>query len=103
MNDRVNRLDNSVRGKGKKGGQTVEENSILAILECSDGKSFPVRSHVKGKLIEVNERLVKNPELILEKPFSDGYIAIVLPKIPEGVEELKKRLVTEENFEKLNR
>ncbi len=46
--------------------------------------------------MEVNERLMTNPNLLKEKPFTEGYVAIVLPKIPEGIQELKSRLVPEE-------
>ena len=88
----MNRLSNSTSGKGKKGAQVVEANSVLAIVECKDGTKFTVRSHVKGKLVEVNQRLVEEPGLVVSHPMTLGYVAVVLPRIPDGVEDVKKRL-----------
>ena len=91
MSNKVDRLANSTRGKGKNGAQVVEANSTLAVIECGD-KKFPVWSHVRGKLVEVNERLVKEPNLVGSHPLTLGYVAVVLPKIPEGVDDVKKKL-----------
>ncbi len=92
----LNRLDNAVRGKGKRGGQSVDERATLCLVECEDGRVFPVRSNVRGKLIEVNDRLVREPNLLRDRPLADGFVAIVLLKIPEGIDDLRKRMVAEE-------
>lgn len=76
---KVNRLDNQVKGKGKKGAQKVSPESILCTIICTDDTTFPIKSCIKGKIIEINKRLVEEPHLLTEKPFTDGYIAIVLP------------------------
>ena len=44
------------------------------------------------KIVEVNERLVAEPELVRTHPGTEGFIAMVLPKIPDGLKELKERL-----------
>ena len=93
----LNRLDNKASGKGKKGAQAVDEKSILCWIETeSDNVRYPVRSCVRGKLVEINERVIKNPQLIVQKPLTEGHIAIILPKLPEGLDDLKKRLVKDE-------
>ena len=67
VSKRLNRLDNKVKGKGKKGGQGVDERSILCHIECENGETYSVRSCVKGKLIGINQKIVQNPNLILDK------------------------------------
>ena len=44
------------------------------------------------QIVEVNERLVGEPELVRTHPRTEGFVAMVLPKIPDGLEELKERL-----------
>jgi len=97
VTSKINRLDNSVRGKGKKGGQYLDANAVLTIIECEDGSQYPVRSCVKGKLIEINDNVVKNPQMIVHHPLSKGYVAIILPKLPDGLLELKEKLTLEED------
>ncbi len=93
MSEKCNRLENVTRGKGKKGAQVAGENSLLAVIEADDGETYPVRSNVRGKIVEVNERLVKEPQLAATHPTTEGYIAMVLPKIPDGLKEVKDKLV----------
>jgi glycine cleavage system H lipoate-binding protein len=57
------------------------------------------RSLCKGKLIEINDLVVKNPQLIREAPSTHGHIGVLLPKLPEGLAELKKRLITPSQYE----
>ncbi|KAL0819011.1 hypothetical protein ABMA28_008296 [Loxostege sticticalis] len=85
---KVDRLSNSVKGKGKKGGQQLEPNSTLCQILFEDDTSFKVPSCIKGSLIEINESLVKYPELLKEMPDSDGFIAIILSSIT--ISEAKK-------------
>ena len=54
---------------------------------------------MKGKLIEINELVVKNPQLIREAPATQGHIGILLPKIPEGLAELKNRLICQTDYD----
>lgn len=87
---------NKVTGKGKKGGMNMQPDSCLAIVRCNDGSEYKVLSCINGKLIEVNPRIVKNPDLMLIE--GDGYVGIVLPK-PEKCEDLKKSLMTQMDYE----
>lgn len=92
-----NRLENTVQGKRKRGAQGLDPMSVLCIIECEDGRSYSLRSCVYGKLIEINENLVANPQLLLEKPKSDGYVAIILPNIRVS-EKNKAELLSEEEY-----
>lgn len=40
------RTENKVSGKGKKGGQQLECNSLLCEVECSSGNKYLVRRFV---------------------------------------------------------
>ncbi|GFV37302.1 protein Abitram [Trichonephila clavipes] len=71
---KVNRLSNKVSGKFKKGGQKLSEKSVLCTVKCSNDCEYTIYSCISGSLVEVNERLVENPKLLKENPWSEGYI-----------------------------
>ncbi|XP_052203425.1 uncharacterized protein LOC127808818 isoform X2 [Diospyros lotus] len=52
-----------VTGKRKKNAQHFESNTALCKV-CTKDASFIVRCCVKGSLLEVNDRLIKHPELL---------------------------------------
>ena len=45
------------------------------------------------KIVEVNERLVAEPDLVRTHPGTEGFVAMVLPKIPDGLKELRERMM----------
>ncbi|XP_077978688.1 protein Abitram-like [Glandiceps talaboti] len=93
----LNRLDNKVSGKGKKGGQWVNETAPLCVITCNDNTQYTIYSSVNGKLVEVNENLISRPQLLIEKPETDGFIAIVLPKFGNSDSQMDK-LLPEEKY-----
>lgn len=96
--NKIDRLANVASGKGKRGAQKLSQNSILCYIECDDGTSYPVYSCIKGKLLEVNENLLTKPHLIIDKPTSDGYIALILPRIITSCENKDSMLSQNEYF-----
>ncbi|MEM0090327.1 MAG: glycine cleavage system protein H, partial [Nitrososphaerota archaeon] len=48
-------------------------------------KILILRSPITGSIVEVNEEIIKNPQLINEDPYGKGWIAILKPS---NVEEL---------------
>ena len=94
---KIDRLTNSVKGKGKKGGQFLTPQSPLCKVEWSDGTEFKIPCGMKGTLVEINENLIKNPELLREQPDSDGFIAIMLSSIAVS-EATKNELLTHEEY-----
>ncbi|KAF3445309.1 hypothetical protein FNV43_RR10484 [Rhamnella rubrinervis] len=58
-----NRSKIRVSGKRKKNAQFLESNSALCKV-CTNDASYIVRCCVKGSLLEVNDRLIKQPELL---------------------------------------
>ncbi|KAM9308267.1 protein Abitram [Gastrophryne carolinensis] len=78
------RLQNKVSGKSKRGAQFLTELAPLCRITCTDGEEFTIYSCIRGRLLEVNEIILHNPNLLKEKPTSEGYIAVVLPKFEES-------------------
>jgi len=70
-----------VTGKGKKGGLQLMSSTRICVLTCNDGSEYPIRSPMVGTLIQVNERLLHEPDLCTRLPQDDGYIAVILPKM----------------------
>jgi glycine cleavage system H protein len=64
-----------------KVGQEVNEGMDLAVLE-SVKATAEVYSPVTGKVVEVNERLLDEPELINKEPYDGGWIAVIEPASP---------------------
>lgn len=81
VGNKLDRSNNKVSGKGKKGGQHVDDQSVLCLVECSDKSVYRILAGVKGKLIEMNDYLIENPKLLADKPETDGYIAVILLKL----------------------
>ncbi|XP_016990147.1 protein Abitram [Drosophila rhopaloa] len=94
----VDRSQNVVKGKGKKGGMILQAESTLALLTTDTGETFKVPSCIRGKLVEVNTALVQEPKLLEQLPEGAGFFAILLPKI-ENCDAIKASLLTQEQYE----
>ncbi|XP_077966804.1 protein Abitram-like [Styela clava] len=95
---KCDRSNNKVSGKRKRGAQWLNPESPLCIVTLSDGEKYTVHSGIRGNLIEVNENLLKYPELLKEKPETNGYIAVVMIKLQER-ERLTNNLLSESQYE----
>ncbi|ETI43900.1 hypothetical protein, variant 1 [Phytophthora nicotianae CJ01A1] len=93
-----NVLESRVTGKKKKGGRFMLPNTVLCVLKCKSGREFNLYSCIRGALIEVNERLQKEPELLKQKHQSDGYLVIIQPKKVE-VAEIQESLLSKEEYQ----
>lgn len=93
----IDRRENHCSGKGKKGAMNLQPTSALAIITCKDDTQYKIISCITGKLIEVNERLIDNPELLAQE--GNGYVAICLPKI-ENADVIKQNLISEELYQR---
>ncbi|XP_066998845.1 protein Abitram [Anabrus simplex] len=96
----VDRLKNKVTGKGKHGAQFLQASSPLCFIECTDNTKYTVYSCIKGKLVEMNDALIENPKLLIDKPSAEGYIAIVLPNITNS-EQQKEEMLTREDYRRI--
>lgn len=98
VSPKVDRLNNTMSGKGKRGAQILTPTSVIFYVNCTDGSKFSIYSCVPGKLIEVNEQLINNPNLMVEKPLDQGYLAIVLPPT-RGSARYKEELLTPQQYQ----
>lgn len=98
VTDKVDRAENKISGKGKRGAQALQDNSNICIITCSNGDTWPIKCGINGKLIEVNEALLSDPNLIKKHPHEGGYFAIILPNI-KLYESLKNSLMTDEQYQ----
>ncbi|KAL1533364.1 protein Abitram-like [Salvia divinorum] len=88
-----------VTGKRKKNAQHFESSTALCKVftaECS----YIARCCVKGSLLEVNNRLIKQPELLNTMPEREGYVAIMMPR-PADWLKAKASLLVFESYQKL--
>ncbi|AFZ70703.1 glycine cleavage system H protein [Caldisphaera lagunensis DSM 15908] len=62
-----------------KKGSNINKNGTLAVLE-SVKATAEVYSPIEGKVLDVNERLLDEPELINKEPYDNGWIALIEAK-----------------------
>lgn len=94
------RLQNKVSGKFKRGAQFLTEFAPLCKIYCSDGEEYTISSCVRGRLMEVNENILHEPSILQEKPSTEGYIAVVLPKFEES-KSITEGLLTQKQYEEV--
>jgi len=100
VSDKLDRSLNKVSGKGKHGAQPLQTNSNICTISCLDGQTYVIKCCMIGKLVEVNEILLENPQLLKEPLHKGGYLAIILPNI-KLLESLKKSLLTHDQYTEL--
>lgn len=98
----------SVTGKSKKGGIWLDEDDTLCTVTSVDGEKVTVISGIRGRLVEVNENLLSNPNLLTEKAgewevgylqsATEGFLCIVQPK-PNDLMYLIRQLTSLESFD----
>lgn len=70
---------NVVEGKHKKGGAQLQPNDRLCEVHCTDETVHVLRACVRGKLVEINNRLLTEPNLLVTCPSSAGFLAVIMP------------------------
>lgn len=89
---KIDRLTNQPKGKGKKGSQVLQKNSPICAIICSDDTKYVVTGCLGARLMEVNQRICTDFDLIKTKPLADGYIAIMQPKNWKRMDEIRLNL-----------
>ena len=51
-------MSNIVKGKKKAGGYNLSPSMKLCMIKFEDDSEFLYRSHIKGRIIEINEKLI---------------------------------------------
>ena len=94
----IDRKSNKTSGKSKKGGQALQDDSILVILE-TETKKYKVKAIVPGKLICINKVITEDSQKIVTHHDSLGHIAILLPTKGQ-YEAAKAKLLSQEEYAK---
>lgn len=97
-------------GKHKHNAKNVNINQPLCKLyaknlhptdnELAD-RYFLICANLNAKLLEINEKLVIQPDLIQNKPFTEGFVAILMPKL-ETLNEQLKELIPDDEYNKMD-
>nr|CCA16498.1 conserved hypothetical protein [Albugo laibachii Nc14] len=90
--------ENKVNGKKKKGGLFLIPTTILCRIRCQSGRLYEIPSCIRGALLEINERVIEQPELL--KHPAEGYLVIVQPKVAE-IYGIQQTLVPKSDYELL--
>jgi glycine cleavage system H protein len=73
----------AVTVSSRKIGKSIKQKKSLATVESSKFVG-PVPAPVSGKLVAANEALADNPDLAVNDPYGDGWIAEVEPEDWDG-------------------
>lgn len=87
INFNINNSDRSnivVKGKKKAGAKFVKKETIICQVKL-EGDNFyhNIRAGVEGRLVEINEIIKSKPNVIKTDPKGDGFVCIMLPKLPQ--------------------
>jgi glycine cleavage system H protein len=74
----------------KKVGRSVKAGKTLGTVESGKWVG-PLKAPVSGEIKELNEEVLRNPSLINEDPYGNGWVAVIDPSNPEAeLDELLK-------------
>jgi len=77
-------------------GSSFKQNDVMAIVDSVKASS-DIFCPVDGKVVEVNEKLLENPELINQSAFSEGWIVKIKPENSKQLDSL----LSKEQYEEL--
>ncbi|MEW5760202.1 MAG: glycine cleavage system protein GcvH [Candidatus Thermoplasmatota archaeon] len=72
-----------------KVGNKVERNSKIGVVESVKSVS-DIYSPISGEVIEVNNNLIKKPEIMNSSPYDDGWFALLKIKDLNEIQHLLK-------------
>ncbi|AAZ10743.1 Pestivirus Npro endopeptidase C53, putative [Trypanosoma equiperdum] len=68
-----------VVGKRKKQAAVCQVDTKICIITMSDGTVYHIPACVDGFVLELNSALQQHPNLLLDAPTAEGYIALISP------------------------
>ena len=90
-------INQAMSGKSKRGADYVQPNKLLYRIKCAENQSFTICASIKGRLVELNDEILRRPELLQQKSQGEGYIAIFIPSLKDGENNLKS-LMAEQDY-----
>lgn len=85
QNQPICRLHAKVLKTDESAEDTLEPKEAVG-----DERIFVFYSFLNAKLLETNDRLAEQPELVQTKPATEGFIAIMMPKLDNLKDQLKE-------------
>jgi glycine cleavage system H protein len=70
-----------------KVGTEVVQNKEMGVIESVKSAS-DLYSPVSGTVLEINDKLSKNPEMVNKSPYGDGWMVVVKPKSADELKNL---------------
>jgi hypothetical protein len=89
-----------VSGKKKRGAKVLMENSGVARLTDARGNEWTARACLRGKLLETNDRLSRDPSLAVLDSANTGFLCILEPR-PEDLGRLVKTALAYDDYRAL--
>ena len=71
----------------KPRGASIEKTKGVATLETGKWVG-PVESPISGTIDEINTNLRRNPKILIDNPYDEGWIAVLKPSNPEELQSL---------------
>jgi hypothetical protein len=108
----IQNVNEQMSGKHKHKAKNVNFLQPLCRVICTDlqpeqqnedkkdedeEKTFIIYCSLNAKLLEINERLIENPNLLQTKSSTEGYLVILMPKLDDLKDQLSK-LITHEDY-----
>ena len=85
-----------ITGKNKHGAHQLSPNEYVIQIKVDDN-TINFCPKVKGKLLEVNQNISKNPKLLIESPEKNGFVCLIQQE-PSELEVLKEKLGKPDNL-----
>jgi hypothetical protein len=98
----IQNISANMKGKRKNNANYLDHMQPICKVKClklddNTEQAFTIYAIMSGKLIEINERLLSEPEILQTKTLTIGYIAIIYPKI-ENIKKQLDELATHADF-----
>lgn len=79
-----------VVGKRKKNAMICHADMRMCTITLKDGSVFPIPACVNGFVLEFNELLIQHPELLVQVPLGEGFLAVIDANTKNNFQEMEK-------------
>ena len=86
-----------ITGKSKHGAHYLSPNEYIMQIKTDDNNTINYCPKLKGKLLEINQNIIKTPKLLKDSPEKNGFICLIQQE-PSDLENLKENLGKPENL-----
>lgn len=69
-----------VVGKRKRNAKVCQEDTTVCVITMTDGTLYKIPACVNGFILELNPLVPERPEILVEAPTVEGFLAIISPR-----------------------